>query len=73
MSPETTITGLEPVVGMILGLTLFDERFRVHGPLAVSALLSALVVAGVSVVVLARAQGRADAVGAAIEPAAEPA
>jgi len=67
------ITGLEPVVGMILGLTLFDERFRVHGPLAVSALLCALIVAGVSVVVLARAQGRADAIGAAIEPAAEPA
>ena len=54
------ITGLEPVVGMILGVTLFDERFRAHGPLAVSALFSALVVAGVSVVVLARAQGRAE-------------
>jgi len=67
------ITGLEPVVGMILGLTLFDERFRAQGPMAISALLSALIVAGVAVVVLARAQGRADAVGAAIEPAPEPA
>ena len=45
---------------MILGLTLFDERFRVHGPLAVSLLLGSMVVAGVAVVVLARAQGRAD-------------
>jgi hypothetical protein len=54
------ITGLEPVVGMILGLTLFDERFRAHGPLAVSALVAAMVVAGVAVVVLARAQGREE-------------
>lgn len=54
------ITGLEPVVGMILGLTLFDERFRVHGPLALSLLVGSMVVAGVAVVVLARAQGRAD-------------
>ena len=35
------ITGLEPVVGIVLGLTLFDERFRVHGPLAVGGLTPA--------------------------------
>jgi hypothetical protein len=50
------ITGLEPVVGIVLGLTLFDERFRVHGPLAVGGLLVAMLVAGVAVVVLARAR-----------------
>ncbi len=63
------ITGLEPVVGMILGLTLFDERFRAHGPFAVSLLLTSMVVAGVAVVVLARAQGRADSGEPAIEAA----
>jgi hypothetical protein len=55
------VTGLEPVVGMILGLTLFDERFRAHGPLRTALLLGSLVVAAVPVVVLARAQGQADA------------
>ena len=54
------ITGLEPVVGIILGLTLFDERFRASGPLAISSLVLAMVLAAVAVVVLARAQGRAD-------------
>lgn len=55
------VTGLEPVVGMILGLTLFDERFRAHGPFRAALLLGGMVVAAVAVVVLARAQGRADA------------
>jgi drug/metabolite transporter (DMT)-like permease len=67
------ITGLEPVVGMILGLTLFEERFRVHGPAAITLLGTAMVVAGVAVVVLARAQGRADSVAATGDPAIEPA
>ena len=62
------ITGLEPVVGMILGLTLFHERFRAHGPLALSLLAGSMVVGGVAVVVLARAQGRAESG----EPAGEP-
>lgn len=60
------VTGLEPVVGMILGLTLFDERFRAHGPLRLTTLLTAMVVASVAVVVLARAQGQADAAAADI-------
>lgn len=62
------ITGLEPVVGMILGLTLFDERFRAHGPVALTSLLLAMVVAAVAVVVLARAQGREDAATASADP-----
>jgi drug/metabolite transporter (DMT)-like permease len=68
------ITGLEPVVGMILGLTLFDERFRAHGPVAVSLLVLSMLAAAVAVVVLARAQGRADTVAAgALAPEPEPA
>src|SRR4051794_29045226 len=39
------ITGLEPVIGMVLGLTLFDERFRVHGPLALTSLVGAMILA----------------------------
>ena len=62
------ITGLEPVVGMVLGLTLFDERFRAHGPLALSMLATAMVVGAAAVVVLARAQGREDATAAALAP-----
>jgi drug/metabolite transporter (DMT)-like permease len=54
------ITGLEPVVGMVLGLTLFDERFRAHGAVALTMLTTAMVVGSIAVVVLARAQGRAD-------------
>jgi drug/metabolite transporter (DMT)-like permease len=67
------ITGLEPVVGMVLGLTLFDERFRAHGPMALAVLVSAMVLASVAVVVLARAQGRADgqAAGAGALPVPE--
>lgn len=52
------ITGLEPVVGMVLGLTLFDERFRAHGAVATTLLATAMVVGSIAVVVLARAQGR---------------
>jgi drug/metabolite transporter (DMT)-like permease len=66
------VTGLEPVVGMILGLTLFDERFRAHGPFRLTLLLGAMVVASVAVVVLARAQGRADAAAAAMAPTPAP-
>lgn len=62
------IIGLEPVVGIILGLTLFDERFRAHGPLAITLLLGAMVVAGIAVMVLARAQGRADSAAAVEGP-----
>jgi drug/metabolite transporter (DMT)-like permease len=62
------ITGLEPVVGMVLGLTLFDERFRAHGALAVTVLITAMVVGSVAVVVLARAQGRADGSPATLAP-----
>lgn len=53
------ITGLEPVVGMVLGLVLFDERFRAHGAIALSLLTTAMLVGAIAVVVLARAQGRA--------------
>ncbi len=60
------ITGLEPVVGIILGLTLFGERFRADGPLAVGSLVVATVVAAAAVVVLARSQGQADAAAAAV-------
>ena len=67
------VTGLEPVIGMILGLTLFDERFRAHGPFRLTLLLTGMVVASVAVVVLARAQGRADeAVPSGPVPAPEP-
>lgn len=67
------ITGLEPVVGMILGLTIFDERFRAHGPFAVSLLVTAMGVAAVAVVVLARAQGRADGTVAVLATEPDPA
>jgi len=67
------VTGLEPVIGMILGLTLFDERFRAHGPFRLTLLLTGMVVASVAVVVLARAQGRADeAAPSGPVPAPEP-
>jgi hypothetical protein len=67
------VTGLEPVVGMVLGLTLFDERFRAHGPFRLTLLLTGMVVASIAVVVLARAQGRADeAAPSGPVPAPEP-
>jgi drug/metabolite transporter (DMT)-like permease len=62
------ITGLEPVVGMVLGLTLFDERFRVHGAVALSLMATAMVVGAIAVVVLARSQGRADGQLPALAP-----
>ena len=54
------ITVAQPVVGVLLGVALFEERFQAHGPGAVVALVASLAVAGVAVVTLARSEGRVE-------------
>lgn len=54
------ITVAQPVVGVVLGLTLFDERFGAHGPADAVTLGASLAVAAVAVVTLARSEGRTD-------------
>jgi len=60
------ITALEPVVGMVIGVTVFGERFRAHGPVEVAALVAALALGAVATLTLARSQGEADAGAVAV-------
>jgi hypothetical protein len=54
------ITVAQPVVGVLLGVVLFEEAFQTHGAGAVAALVASLAVAGVAVVTLARSEGRVE-------------
>jgi drug/metabolite transporter (DMT)-like permease len=54
------ITVAQPVVGVLLGVTLFEERFQTRGPVAFVALLASVVTAGLAVVTLARSEGRVE-------------
>lgn len=55
------ITVAQPVVGVLLGVTLFDERFGTHGAASIAALAASLAVAAIAVVTLARSEGRVTA------------
>jgi len=54
------ITVAQPVVGVLLGVTLFEERFQTRGPASFVALVASILVAAVAVVTLARSEGRAE-------------
>jgi drug/metabolite transporter (DMT)-like permease len=55
------ITVAQPIVGVLLGVTLFEERFQTSGSGAVAALVASVVLAAVAVVTLARSEGRVEA------------
>lgn len=57
------ITVAQPVVGVLLGVTLFEERFQTSGAASIAALVASVVVAAVAVVTLARSEGRVEAEG----------
>jgi hypothetical protein len=55
------ITGLEPVTGIVLGLVIFEERFRVHSLIGWSLLVASAAAATVAALALARRAGEQEA------------
>jgi drug/metabolite transporter (DMT)-like permease len=54
------ITGLEPITGIVLGLVIYEERFRVHTFIGWTSLLASAAIAIVAALVLARRAGEQD-------------
>jgi hypothetical protein len=55
------ITGLEPVTGIVLGLVIYEERFRVHSAIGWTLLVGSAGAAIVAALALARRAGEQDA------------
>jgi len=55
------ITGLEPVTGIVLGLVVYQERFRVHSVIGWTLLIGSATTATVGALALARRAGEQEA------------
>lgn len=54
------ITGLEPITGILLGVVIYEERFRVHSAIGWTLLFASAVAAIVAALALARRAGDQD-------------
>jgi drug/metabolite transporter (DMT)-like permease len=54
------ITGLEPITGIVLGIVIYEERFRVHSLIGWSLLIGSAAAAIVAALALARRAGEQD-------------